>query len=83
MIALPNGGGPMARYYFSLQNGRSFEDVDGLELSDMAEVRAEAIGFARDLMRLEPLRRDWSHWVVRVTDEDQKSVFDLPFPEAA
>ena len=49
----------------------------------MAEVRMEAIGFARDLMRLEPLRRDWSRWVVRVTDDDQKSVFNLPFPEAA
>ena len=67
----------MARYYFSFHNGRSFEDVDGLELSDMAEVHAEAIGFARDLMRLEPLRRDWSRWVVRVTDDDQNSVFNL------
>lgn len=83
MIAPPNGGGSMARYYFSFDNGRSFDDVDGLELSDMAEVRMEAIGFARDLMRLEPLRRDWSRWVVRVTDDDQKSVFNLPFPEAA
>ena len=83
MIAPPNGGGSMARYYFSFHNGRSFEDVDGLELSDMAEVHAEAIGFARDLMRLEPLRRDWSRWVVCVTDDDQKSVFNLPFPEAA
>ena len=54
----------MARYYFSLHNGRSFEDVDGLELSDMAEVQLVAIGFARDLMRLEPLRRDWSRCVV-------------------
>ena len=83
MIALPGDGGPMARYYFSFQNGRTFEDVDGLELSDMAEVRAEAIGFARDLMRLEPGRRDWSRWVVRVTDDDRKPVLDLPFPEAA
>lgn len=49
----------------------------------MAEVHAEAIGFARDLMRLEPLRRDWSRWVVRVTDDNQNSVFNLPFPKAA
>jgi hypothetical protein len=76
MIALPHGGGSMARYYFGIQNDRTFVDVDGLELSDMAEVRAEAIGFARDLMRLEPERRDWSRWVVRVTDESyaEKSV---------
>ncbi len=46
MTAQPNGGGSMARYYFSIHNGRPFEDIDGLELSDMAEVRVEAIGFA-------------------------------------
>jgi hypothetical protein len=37
----------MPRYYFSLANGRRFDDVDGLELPDMAAVRAEAVGFAR------------------------------------
>jgi hypothetical protein len=72
----------MPRYYFSLANGRRFDDVDGLELPDMAAVRAEAVGFARDLMRLEVERRDWSHWSVRVTDDDQKPVFDLPFLDA-
>lgn len=73
----------MPRYYFSIANGRSFNDVDGLELPDMAAAQAEAIGFASDLMRLEPERRDWSSWMVRVTGEDQESVFDLPFPDAA
>jgi hypothetical protein len=72
----------MPRFYFSLANGRSFEDRDGLELPDIAAVRAEAIGFARDLMRMEPERRDWSRWTVRVTDDDRKSVLDLPFGEA-
>jgi hypothetical protein len=72
----------MPRYYFSIANGRSFDDVDGLELPDIAAARAEAIGFASDLMRMEPERRDWSAWVVRVTDEGQKPVFDLPFPAA-
>jgi hypothetical protein len=70
----------MPRYYFNLAN-RSFNDVDGLELQDAWAARAEAIGFARDLMRMEPERRDWSSWVVRVTDEDKKSVLDLAFVE--
>lgn len=83
MNSLPLDGGLMARYYFSVQNGRSFDDIDGLELSNMAEVRAEASAFARDLMRLEPLRRDWSRWVVLVTDDEGKFVMKLPFPDAA
>jgi hypothetical protein len=82
MNYLNEGASPMPRYYFSVANGRSFNDVDGLELQDIAAARAEAIGFARDLMRLEPERRDWSDWVVRVTDEGHQSVFDLPFPAA-
>jgi hypothetical protein len=81
MIDLNKGANPMPRYYFSIANGRSFDDVDGLELPDIEAARIEAIGFAGDLMRMEPERRDWSHWIVRVTDEDQKTVFDVPFPE--
>jgi hypothetical protein len=81
MTDLNEGAIPMPRYYFSVANGRSFDDVDGLELPDVAAALAEATGFADDLMRMEPERRDWSHWIVRVTDEDRKSVFDLPFPE--
>jgi hypothetical protein len=72
----------MPRYYFSIANGRSFDDVDGLELPDMEAVRVEAAGFARDLMRLEAERRDWSHWTVRVTDDEKNPVLDLPFLEA-
>jgi hypothetical protein len=73
----------MPRYYFSLANGRNFTDVDGLELPDVEAALGEAIGFASDLMRLEPARRDWSDWVVQVTDENQKPVFNLPFLDAA
>jgi hypothetical protein len=73
----------MPRFYFSLANGRSFNDVDGLELPDVEAARAEAIGFASDLMRMEPERRDWPAWVIRVTDEGQKPVFDLPFLAAS
>jgi hypothetical protein len=73
----------MSRYYFSLANGRRFTDVDGLELPDIAAARVEAIGFASDLMRLDPKRRDWSTWVVQVTDESREAVFSLRFPDVA
>jgi hypothetical protein len=40
--------------------GRPFNDIDGLELPDIEAARAEAIGRARDLMRMEPEQQDWS-----------------------
>jgi hypothetical protein len=73
---------PMPRYYFHVTNKRPFEDIDGLELSDLEEVREEAAGLARDLMRMESSRRDWSHWAVRVTDEATKPVLNLAFADA-
>jgi hypothetical protein len=82
MMPLSQLASSMARYYFSLRNGRLFDDIDGLELPDIAAVRAEAVAFARDLMRLDYDRRDWSQWIVRVTDENHNVVFDLPFAEA-
>jgi hypothetical protein len=72
----------MARYYFSIKNSRPFNDTDGLELPHLAAVRSEAIGFARDLMLMEPERRNWSRWAVIVTDQEQKLVLDLSFLEA-
>ena len=72
----------MPRYYFSVTNGRPFNDTDGLELPDLAAVRKEAIGFARDLIRMEPERRDWLTWAVCVTDSAEKSVLNLLFSEA-
>ena len=72
----------MPRYYFSIMNCRPFDDVDGLELPDLAAAHEEASGFARDLMRMEPSQRDWLSWSVRVTGEDQRHLFDLPFLDA-
>jgi hypothetical protein len=69
----------MPRYYFSLENNPPFQDIDGLELADLAAAREEAGGFARDLIRMQPERRDWLGWIVRVTGEDQQPLFDLPF----
>jgi hypothetical protein len=72
----------MPHYYIRLANDRCFDDTDGLELPDLAAACEEASGFARDLMRSEPARRDWRGWSVRVTDEDQQPLFELPFPDA-
>ena len=72
----------MPRYYFSIANDRNFDDTDGLELSDLAAAREEAGGFARDMMRREPERRDWVSCIVRVTGEDRQHLFDLSFPDA-
>ena len=70
----------MAIFFFHLEDGKPFEDVDGVELSVMSDVRREAAGFARDVMRMKS-RRDWSHWGVRVTDESGELVLALPFLE--
>ncbi|HEX3496642.1 MAG TPA: hypothetical protein VHT02_05635 [Methylocella sp.] len=72
----------MALYYFSIANDHRFNDTDGLELPDLAAVRAEAIGFARDLMLMEPARREWSSWAIQVTDEARIMVLNLAFSEA-
>lgn len=73
----------MPRYFFSLKNGRPFNDVDGLELPDLDAARKEAVGFALDMMRMEPDRRDWSSWVVCVTDEAKQCVFKVEFSDVA
>ena len=71
----------MPRYFFNLIDGQPFEDTDGLELADCGEARDEAIGFARDIIRDEPNRRDWSSWCVRVTNEQGEHVLEVPFLE--
>ena len=72
----------MIRYFFSIIGGRPFNDIDGLELPDIEAARAEANGLARDLMRMEPERQDWSSWAIQVTDEKHKVIINLDFSEA-
>ena len=42
----------MPLFFFHLENDMPFKDVDDVELPDVSEVRREAAGFARDVMRL-------------------------------
>jgi hypothetical protein len=70
----------MTLYFFNIDR-HPFHDTDGLELPDFAAVRAEAAGFARDYVRMNPERRDWTDWAVRVTDESRMTVLQLLFAE--
>ncbi|MDR3461286.1 MAG: hypothetical protein P4L76_03085 [Beijerinckiaceae bacterium] len=71
----------MPRYFFHLENARPFRDVDGLELPDIDAAHDEAVGLARDIMRLEPGRRNWSKWTVSVTDGNESRVLQIPFSD--
>jgi hypothetical protein len=71
----------MSRYYFKLTDGRPFSEIDGMDLPDLAAVRREAMGLARDLMRRAEYL-DWSRWAVFVTDEQKRQVLTVPFVEA-
>jgi hypothetical protein len=73
----------MTRYYFHIRGDQPFTDVDGLDLPDAGAARSEATGVVGDLMRMEPLRRDWSSWSICVADEDQAPVLEVKFANAA
>ena len=73
----------MPRYYFNIENDSVFDDPDGLDLPDAVSARDEALGLARDLMRLQPERLEWTDYKVRVTDESGRPVLDLPFADVA
>jgi Domain of unknown function (DUF6894) len=64
-------------FYFKLTDGGIVEDIEGLELLDVAAAREEAMGLARDLTRLELFGRDWSHWTVLVSDESGHQVLSM------
>jgi hypothetical protein len=53
-----------------------------LELNDIVAAQDEAVGFARDIMRQDPDRRDWSNWTVHVTDEQGVPVLKVEFSRA-
>lgn len=69
----------MPRYYFNVVNDRSYTDIDGLELTDLEGARQEAVGFAGDLMRMEPERDDWSACAIHVVDEGGALVLAITF----
>ncbi len=81
MMTLSPAAFVMSHYFFSILGGQPFNDIDGLDLPDVIAARAEAAGFARDVMRLDHDRSDWSGWTVHVTDDQLRTLFDLPFSD--
>jgi hypothetical protein len=41
----------MAQYFFHTENGRRLPDDEGVDLPDLAAVRAEAVGVLADLLK--------------------------------
>ena len=76
----------MARYYFHLANGHdTVPDEDGIELNDLAEACAEAVGAIEELRRNNPsAAAKWKGWRLDVADAFGTIVFsirlDEPFP---
>jgi len=69
----------MPRYYFSLDDGKFLDDVDGTHLSDRAAALLHAEKLARDLVKRYGSDRNW--WRVRsvvVVDERAHTVCTVP-----
>lgn len=68
----------MARYYFNLDDGTDYPDLDGTELPDLAAARQEALRFAGALVS--NLGEDFwlgQEWALRVADENDLTLFSL------
>ena len=69
----------MAQLYFHCASPeRVMPDRSGSALDDLAEVRACALARAQCMIRQEG-PEDWRDWRVVVLDEDDETVFELPF----
>lgn len=67
----------MARYFFSLVDGRTIADTDGEDHASLDTAKAAAIQAAHDLARNKPPTQITGFYV-SVTDEDGKEVFRTP-----
>jgi len=70
----------MPRYFFHVIDGREIIDREGLELSGLKEVRAEAIRTAGAILRDEG-DKFWNgtEWHMNVTDAAGQSVLKIRF----
>ena len=76
----------MPRYYFHVEDGRSTLDDTGLELSDIAAARNEALRTTGDLLKGGPHSAatlwkgtPWRLWVTDRPNGDGKTFFTLCF----
>jgi hypothetical protein len=67
------------RLYFHLQDGtETIRDEDGIEVSDVAVARAEALRTIQDMRREHAARlHDWTGWKLAVADDSGAVVFSL------
>lgn len=70
----------MPRYFFHVEDGRSFPDTVGTVLADDGAARAEAIGASSEAINnLGDSFWNGSEWQMRVVDETERSVLTLHF----
>lgn len=70
----------MPRYFFHVQDGRDYPDLQGTELLDLKAARNEAVRFAAALLR-DHADTFWAsgEWKLRVTDDSDLTLFELLF----
>lgn len=70
----------MPRFFFHVEDGEVFTDLQGTELRDLNAAREEAVRFAAALLRDQADKFwDTSEWRIRVTNEADLTLFDLTF----
>jgi hypothetical protein len=70
----------MPRYHFHVCDGQDFVDLHGTELPDLAAAKREAARYAAHLLQDQPETFwDSAHWHMRVTDDQNMTLFDLTF----
>lgn len=70
----------MPRYFFHVQDGRDYPDLQGTELLDLKAARNEALRFAAALL-LDHAETFWAsgEWKLRVTNDSDLTLFELLF----
>jgi hypothetical protein len=80
---LPNlGSGGVPRYFLSISDGmRTYTDSRGVELTGILAARETARAIMRELKGLlcERSVRGWSDWKIIVTNDKDKTVFEIDF----
>ncbi len=70
----------MPRYFFHVQDGEAFPDLQGTVLENDAAARTEAVRFSGVLLQQQP-EKFWTgeEWSMRVTNDKDLTLFELMF----
>lgn len=70
----------MPRYFFHLSHRASRPDTEGSELPDLQAARAAAVRLCGEIIQeIDGSFWDAPLWQLRVTDQDQQTLFTLTF----